>query len=274
MIAWWWYFLSSHLQGNPSYRMIVWEGIFLLGVVFAGGLALILLSYRDYQRHERLRVFFSTFSHDLKTSLSILRLKTDLLLEQIAEESSDLDPSLIETLTNDISRIDLQLENSLWLSRGEPQLQIRTVRISKSVADLRSEFPMLNVSIHRDCEVLADPRALHVILRNLFSNSVLHGQAKAVRLDVQSLPQQKVRIDYSDDGKGLSAQQVANLNSTQLILDPHHQKQNSSKGSGIGLHLIRRILKWMTGEITILSSPQGFHARIVLPTSPQREVTL
>ena len=274
MIAWWWYFLSSHLQGNPSYRMIVWEGIFLLGVVFAGGLALILLSYRDYQRHERLRVFFSTFSHDLKTSLSILRLKTDLLLEQIAEESTDLDPSLIETLTNDISRIDLQLENSLWLSRGEPQLQIRPVRISKSVAELRSEFPMLNVSIHKDCEVLADPRALHVIFRNLFSNSVLHGQAKTVRLDINSLPQQKVRIDYSDDGNGLSPQQISNLNSAQLILDPQNQKQSYSKGSGIGLHLVRRILKWMTGDITIISSRQGFCARINLPHSKQTEVIL
>lgn len=250
--------------GDDSHRMIIWEGAILLFAVFLGGLALVILSYRDYQRHERLRTFFATFSHDLKTSLSVLRLKTELLLEN-AESRVAADPEVVGTLAADVSRIDLQLENSLWLSRGETRLNKESLLISNVVEQLRPEFPTLNISIDNDQKVLTDARGLLSVFRNLFSNSILHGHASEVRIACERLSAQTMKLDYSDNGRGMT-DRTSNLKGHDLLALPKNQPQRGSRSNGIGLHLVQKILMCMDGKFTLREQAgPGFHATILLP---------
>src|SRR5438309_10429254 len=74
LVTWWWIFFLLRSRGDASHRMFAWEGSILIAAVLIGGIALILFSYRDQKRHQRLRFFFSTFSHDIKTSITRLPL--------------------------------------------------------------------------------------------------------------------------------------------------------------------------------------------------------
>ena len=121
LVTWWWIFFLLRLnptedasieQLRKSHRMFAWEGSILLAAILLGGIALVIFTYRDQKRHQRLRFFFSTFSHDIKTSIARLRLQAEVLEEDLHSNTHPVMKRLIQ----DIQRLDLQLENSLLLS--------------------------------------------------------------------------------------------------------------------------------------------------------------
>ncbi|PMZ42889.1 hypothetical protein, partial [Pseudomonas sp. FW306-02-H05-AA] len=75
---------------NRYQHMLLWEGSFLLLVVLAGGIALLYFSFLDLRRHEQLKTFFSSFTHDLKTSLTSLRLQAEIIEENQVSSSPNL----------------------------------------------------------------------------------------------------------------------------------------------------------------------------------------
>ena len=64
-------------------RMLVWEGVMLVAMLMAGGAALLVAIGREQRRRRELRAFFMAFTHDLKTSLSSLRLQAEALREDL-----------------------------------------------------------------------------------------------------------------------------------------------------------------------------------------------
>lgn len=258
LVTWWWVFWMQRFDANEkAYRMFVWEGSVLLTAVLIGGGSLILFTFRDSQRHQRLRFFFSTFSHDIKTSIARLRLQAEVLEEDLKSNSNPV----LKRLIHDIHRLDLQLENSLLLSSlEEGQLLIEKIPLSSLMILLRSEFLDLSVELERDAFLQGDRRALLSVFRNLFQNAVLHGQASNIRLSVRASQNGRIEIQVKDNGLGFRGE-TARLGSEILI-------SKNSQGNGIGLLLTRRLLNKMTGDVRFESPDhQGFTAIITLKGS-------
>lgn len=245
LVVWWWLFALNRLADlDPSaHRMILWEGGFLVLVVLGGGSALIYFTH-DYERkHERMKLFFATFAHDLRTSISRLRLQADLLQEK---ESASAE---LERMMSNIQKLDIQLENSLWLANlSESRLMEEEFRLSEVLSSLRNEFPELTIDLNRDADIRADRRALRAVLRNLFHNSLIHGQADRVFLRVASSGPGQVELQVSDNGKGLTAS-IQDLGRNPL-------SARESAGNGIGLYLTRQLLRRMSGELSFRNSPR------------------
>ena len=90
--------------------MLVWEGVMLVGMLMAGGVALLVAIRPEQRRRRDLRAFFMAFTHDLKTSLASLRLQAESLREDLPEAAGN--PNL-QRLLKDSVRLQLQLENAL-----------------------------------------------------------------------------------------------------------------------------------------------------------------
>lgn len=237
LVTWWW--IHAVQRGDLDERvrrMFMWEGSFLLAFLFVGGAVLVYLTHHHQQRHERLKIFFSTFAHDLKTSMSRLRLQGELLEESKAGQ----DPK-VKSILKDIQRLDLQLENSLWMAQIDSgHLLIQKTRLRDVLEHLRNEFGEVRLEITRDAEVLVDRRAFTVVLRNLFHNSVLHG--KAGRIEIVVTPRaDEVVLEISDDGEGLKS---APENLGRDILSGGGRHSN-----GLGLYLSRRLVERMRGRL-------------------------
>lgn len=259
LVAWWWvFFLVRFNPENPdfeqtvarSHKMFAWEGSILLAAILMGGIALVVFSYRDNRRHERLRFFFSTFSHDIKTSITRLRLQGEVLEEEFNQSA----PPVLKRLITDIRRLDLQLENSLLLA-NESQLLNETCTLATLFSTLKQEFSDLSIELSHNAEIKGDHRALLSVFKNLLQNSVLHGKATHVKISVSELPGQ-IQLEVQDNGKGFegSAQKLG-----MDIL-----KSQDSRSNGIGLLIARRLLLRMNGDIRFESSPQGFKSVILL----------
>src|SRR5947207_9690004 len=103
--------LENAVQLNRHYQMLLWEGGILIACLIGGGLALFYFARREQKRHAQVEEFFAAFTHDAKTALTSLRLQAESLQEDFADEPNPL----LERLLRDTLRLQLQLENSLFL---------------------------------------------------------------------------------------------------------------------------------------------------------------
>lgn len=261
LTTWWWLLslrqleaLKSLMSGDEfmrSHRMIMSEGLFFLLAVIVGGIGLVLLAKKDLERHEQIRLFFGNFAHDLKTSISRLRLQSDLLRESFDQQT-------LNRLGEDLNQLDLQLENSLWVARGETQaLHLQDVKISKIFAVIRSEWPEIEISMTSDASVYADELALRSVFRNLIQNAVIHGKATKVQLVVKKVDGQ-FEIQFQDNGQAFTG----DLDE----LGKHFIQPKSAHGNGLGLYLTRFLIDKLSGKIRFtLGQNSQLMVLVILP---------
>jgi two-component system OmpR family sensor kinase len=215
----------------------------------------------------RQREFVSDASHELRSPLTVLRGRIELLAkgggEPLAAES--------EEILREISRMDRLVSDMLTLAQAErgTLLQRRQVRIEDFVADLRRDLPLLGKRSYRvDSELAgtldADPDRLAQVVRNLVSNAVRHTGAEgeiSVSLDSNN---GNAVIAVSDDGPGIPPDQL------ERVFDRFYRTDDGrgrgEGGSGLGLAIARAIVEAHGGRITAESRPgAGATIRFEIP---------
>ena len=257
MVIWWWvHALTGFKSATESAetaikyeRMIMWEGSAFLFAIFVAAYSLWIFIQRDVLRHNQLKMFFSNFSHDIKTSITRLRLQSEVLQDQQEFAGSD---RLIQ-LIRDISRLDLQLENSLYISQeNNYQIYPEKVLLSDLIQNIKSDFSEIEISLKKNTTILADRRLFLCVLRNVISNSVMHGAATEIKISVEVLPE-FIELGINDNGVGATAAGV--------------------KGFGIGNEICRQLLLKMGGQFTITSTSPHYSVMIRIPGAATQGAT-
>lgn len=232
-------------------RMLFWEGSFLLACVTLGGVSLAYFVYRDQRRYEDVRKFFSTFTHELKTSLTSLRLQAEILEEDPKIRQNEN----LRRLLRDVVRLELQLENALILAQGEKaKLFVEEIRLRKTLQSLSAHWPQLEVSVSQDAVLQGDQRAIECIFRNLLQNASVHGNARKVIVKAEKR-EESVEISLKDNGAGFMGDSSK--------LGEMFIRHNTRSGSGLGLYLSRLLAKRMGGSLEFSGkSPDGLEARL------------
>src|SRR5438552_14087608 len=120
--------LENAVQLHRHYQMLLWEGGILIASLIGAGAALFYYARREQKRHAQVEEFFAAFTHDAKTAIASLRLQAESLREDA--EASGPNP-LLDRLLSDTVRLQLQLENSLFLvNLPGGKLIIEPVRLS------------------------------------------------------------------------------------------------------------------------------------------------
>ena len=118
---------------------------------------------------------------------------------------------------------------------------------------------MRDVTVHEDFEVTGNvfvpARAFNQVLLNLIDNSVRSG-AKNIWLELKQ-KEKVISVTVSDDGPGVPHDMV------HRIFDPFFTTRAEGEGTGLGLHLSRRIAQAAGGELRYESRPGG-GARFVM----------
>ena len=275
-LAGWWLVFGLHqldlikrlsLQGAPDlhryYQMLMWEGGVLIASLLAGGLALFYYARREQKRHEQIEEFFAAFTHDAKTALASLRLQTEALREDFA----NIGPNpLLDRLLSDTLRLQLQLENSLFMVNVKAgKLFFEPIKLSDRIDVMRQHWPDLTITQVGDGTVTADARALESVLTNLVHNSVTHGRATRVDIDVARDEQGQLTVRIADDGSGFQG------DFRQLGKPLVRLTQNS--GSGVGLYIVRQLTRRMNGAISFKGgSGGGFISEMRFPAAPTKDL--
>ena len=236
-------------------RILIWEGASWMILLVAGGLSLIGLLHREDKRSAGLRSFFASFSHDLKTSITSLRLQVESLLEDFA----DRDHPALPRLLKDTARLQLQLENALVLSQDQAQtVFLESLDFHQFIQQLTPSWPGLQVKVKGSTsKIQADRRSLKMIIENLFQNALSHGRATEITFICRDSNQ----IDFFDNGRGIDGDTTS---LGQLFV-----RHNPSSGSGLGLAICKNLARNMGGDLHLgVEIPealsQGFRGQLQL----------
>jgi signal transduction histidine kinase len=255
-LASWW--LRLGLTSPAWHRMYLWEGGTFLTLLIAGGIAILYGIRREHRRRRALETFFMSFTHDLKTALASIQLQA----EGIREDWPDGAPAApLDRLLHDTLRLQIQLENSLYVAQPDGRLLRESIDVGAAIARLAQEWPSLALRITGSAQILADARAIDTIFRNLLQNAALHGHATEVAIRIESPSSGLVRVVMTDNGSGVSAERFVHLGQPFARL-------SETSGSGVGLFVCRQIVKRLGGALSFIApdgSTRGLTVSIELP---------
>lgn len=223
--------------------------------------------------NRELESFTYSASHDLRTPLRGIEGFSALLLD---EHAAQLDAQGREYLQR-IQRATLhmsQLVNDLLAYSRLQQLteQSEPVDLAACVRTVAAPFRdelearqgQLSVDMPDDLRVLANPKGLAIVLRNLIDNALKFTPASdAPRVRIEALAEgDRVRLSVSDQGIGFDMQYHDRI----FGMFQRLHRQDQIPGTGIGLALVHKAVERMGGHIRAESAPgQGATFYLDLP---------
>ena len=198
-----------------------------------------------------IRDFFATMTHDLKTPLSQVRLQGDVIAEVVEKGGVDDKRRLKELsfrLIEDTQNLENQLDKIIQLARVErgDKLSCQSVDLFSFIRDCHKKWmgKRLELTLEsfdtNNSSVYADEFALEIIFRNLFENTFLHGSRHHVRISMTE-DRGTTTLHYND-GHNFTGE----WDKIGMLFYKH-----ASKGSGIGLYLVKKLMQKMNGCLKI-----------------------
>jgi signal transduction histidine kinase len=202
-------------------------------------------------------------AHEIRNPLNSITLFVQLIKSGID------DPELcgyVEKILKEVDRIDTIVRKLLDASK-RPRFELKVVLIDQlidqTIEAFRPQFDQNRIHVEREFRnippaIQADPTELEQIFVNLFLNSI-HEMPADGRLKVLLDHDSKdIIIRVSDNGGGIPKENLVN------IFDPFFTTK--TKGSGLGLSVVLRIVKTYGGKIGVEKSDKtGTTFCIVLP---------
>jgi signal transduction histidine kinase len=261
LIVWWMYFAMDLLEqiegvGSDHRTMLLLEGLTLLLCLVGGGVTLIYLIFQENQRVQSLSEFFATFSHEIKTALSSLRLQAESLADEVEPEAQK---RLLGRLLVDTSRLAVSVENSLFVAeeRDKKSILLDLIDLTSVKDELQLSWPQLEIALQGTSNIRTDRRALMSILQNLVHNASQHGHASRVAIQLNP---NGTNVDFviTDNGSGFDGD--------RRRLGERSYRPKSTSGSGLGLSIVASLIQKLNGRGPSfpLTGP-GFKVEFTLP---------
>ena len=213
------------------------------------------------------RQFLQDAAHQLRTPITIALGHAELLASDLTGHQEGQD---IQVVIGELDRLRRISERLLVIAAAaDPEflhpelialdrLTMELIRRWRPTADRRWQLGRLD-----RVSVLADRERLGLALDALLENAVRHtGTDDVIQLSViRGWPGMPVRIIVADSGSGIPADQL------HLIFDRFRTgDEDQSRGTGLGLPLVRAVARAHGGDVTVRSEPgRGSEFELTLP---------
>lgn len=271
---WWaWLLVSQNTEEDLSRRILMVTGE---GVVF---LLLLFLGFRKLRKSIELEVnlahtqqnFLLSVTHELNTPLATIKLYLQTILKRDLEKTQ-----IDEILQNSISETDRlkglvdNILTSARIDENELKLHASKQNLGDLVQKLLSPktahegYNRIKTQIKNDVYCQLDPLAIASILQNLLDNAIKYDPSKKEIVVVVDLVNDYAILEVRDQGLGVSANQKDEI--FQKFYRIQSEKTRSTKGTGLGLFIVRNLVELQNGEIEHLdNSPIGSIFNIKFP---------
>ena len=225
-------------------------------------------------------LFLATVSHEMRTPLSALSMRVDLLLHTLQDMPPALKTALLAmrmhvrqeaAMVEDLIDAARTLTGTMSVERVPVSLG-RIVRDAVSTTEVNASEKRITLSVtpfdHGDhIELDADPRRLQQVLWNLILNAIKFTPAGgAIELAIQR-DADAVRIVVRDSGQGILPEDLPHVFGAFTL-----QSHANASGLGLGLYIARRLVELHGGSLAVSSEgkDRGASFTVSLPVRPAK----
>ncbi len=204
---------------------------------------------------DRTRVL-TAMSHDLKTPITRMRLRAELMDDE----------ELRQRFEADLKEMESMVTHTLEFMRGLGGSEARqAVDVMALLESLQSDNEAMGRTVRIEGQATAPYPAVVSLLKrclaNLVDNAVLYGNRVTIRVEDTA---QCLTLRFLDEGPGISEPEL------EKVFEPFYRLEQSRSretgGTGLGLTIARNIAQVHGGDISLRNRPErGLEAVLTLP---------
>jgi signal transduction histidine kinase len=189
----------------------------------------------------------AAMSHDLRSPLTRLRLRTELV------DGHDQQSKMLAEIDMMGAMIDSMLAFARDDTKREPRSLVDLSALVEGICENAADVgDAVTYSGPRDVNILCRPAALRRAISNIVDNAIKYGNKAALVLSCEA---NVVRIVIDDEGPGIPQSE------RDRVFEPFYRIENARSpdqaGVGLGLSVARSIILEHGGEISLGSSAGG-----------------
>ena len=210
---------------------------------------------------ERTRLF-TAMSHDLKTPLTRIRLRAEMLDDAALRESFEADVLNMESM------VTQTLEFMRGLSNREPEQNVDILGLLEGLqSDNEAMGRPVRIEGHLSRPYFGAPQFLRRCLSNLIDNAIEYGGQAGIRVEADAAG---LTIRIRDHGPGIPESEL------ETVFEPFYRLERSRSretgGTGLGLSIARNIARAHGGDVRLRNHPDGgLEAVVNLPWKSAKE---
>lgn len=220
------------------------------------------------------RNMLADIAHELRNPLGVISSHLEAMQDGIfpanaAQIASLQDETLLLTrLVDDLRDLAIADAGQLSLNRVRTDLNDLLERAAEAFQAQAAEnhVALKRVVGPSDLEVDVDVQRIDQVLRNLLSNAMRHTPSGGQVTITLSKRDESARVDISDSGSGIPADQVPHI--FERFWRGDRERQRVSMGAGLGLAIAKRLVEAHGGEVGVSSRlGQGADFWFTIPLS-------
>lgn len=243
----------------------------LISLSHYNAMQLLLSNKMLVKNNEELDRFVYSTSHDLRAPLASIS-----GLIELTNKSSDLNETkmYLGLMQNRINSLESFIKDITDFSRNSRQRIIKEeINLRALVADVWESLRFspdtagitFSIEIPEKLIVETDKNRIRIILANLISNAVRYHDSrkenKFIKVGYKATAQ-SFSVTVEDNGQGIAPEYQ------KKIFEMFFRGNESSKGTGLGLYIVKETLQKLSGSVQLQSSPNaGSSFTIMIPNS-------
>lgn len=231
---------------------------------------------KDEELHQSKINFFTTISHELRTSLTLILAPLEELTK--IKNSNNKISNLVMTMNRNGQRLLSLVTQILDFRKMESsvtKLKVTEIAIKDFFDELCIPFYQyanekdiqFELTVSNSCERgWIDTNKVEIIVYNILSNAFKFGKNKIdINVDLDE-KDEKLNIKIKDNGKGISSENISNI--FQDFYQVKTKENNSTTGTGIGLAITKNLVDIHYGEILVKSELNQYSIfNVIIPVT-------
>lgn len=284
LLLWIYWYVSNNIifeqVGEKVAPQIVYDAPsvfpFVGGIVLLTGLSVsIVLIFRHLNIQIKLNALYDNFianvTHELKSPLSSIQLYLETLNSRDVPEGKKKefytlmmrDSERLKNLINSILEI-ASMDKNKFKRDFEVYKADETIKriILESAEQFKLSTDTIKFSGDAGCDVKLNRSSIKTLFDNLVDNSIKYSTSTLQINILFKRNSKKIEIDFSDNGIGIPHEQIKKI--FQRFYRIYDNDIPNVKGTGLGLYVVREIVKNHNGKITAYSEGKGKGSRFKL----------
>ncbi len=247
----------------------------LVGIIMTGIFIIFLYNQKISRLYRLQQNFINTFTHELKTPVTSLKLYLDTALKYELYMPEQL--KYIRYMIQDITRLTHTINRILSIAKMESGGYQEELAML-DLADVIQRFLKNHMDLFRKSEIRFAPPAnrpfyypinpslFEILLMNLLTNAIHYNESEAPQVVITlESTSRHLLLRFQDNGIGLKKSEIKKI--FRKFYQGEGREELKAKGTGLGLYLVKSIVRIHKGKIIAESRGigQGSVFTIMLP---------